>query len=144
MDRQGSNKDALRMTAAPHDDTRVVVLKQVKKTYATGASEQTPVLRGIDLSIRSGEFVSIMGPSGSGKSTLLNLISALDTPSSGSIVIDGQDISLLSDDQLTLFRRDKVGLVFQFFNLLPTLNAIGNVLLPVMLERRAAARDQQR
>jgi putative ABC transport system ATP-binding protein len=96
------------------------------------------------LSVQRGEFVSIMGPSGSGKSTLLNLISALDTPTAGTIRIDGDDVSKLDDDALTLFRRRRIGLVFQFFNLLPTLNALDNVLLPVMLERRVRATDRAR
>ena len=101
-------------------------------------------LRGVDLSIAAGEFVSIMGPSGSGKSTLLNLVSALDVPSTGDIAIDGQSIAALDDDALTLFRRRKIGLVFQFFNLLPTLNALDNVLLPLMLEGRTNDLDRQR
>jgi putative ABC transport system ATP-binding protein len=83
-----------------------------------------------------------MGPSGSGKSTLLNLVSALDVPSSGNILIAGKNVSHMSDDALTLFRRRTVGLVFQFFNLLPTLSALDNILLPVMLERRATKDDR--
>jgi putative ABC transport system ATP-binding protein len=84
-----------------------------------------------------------MGPSGSGKSSLLNLISALDVPSAGRIIIDGADISRLDDDALTLFRRQKIGLVFQFFNLLPTLDALDNVLLPVMIDRKLRAADRE-
>jgi putative ABC transport system ATP-binding protein len=100
-------------------------------------------LRSIDLEIAAGEFTSIMGPSGSGKTTLLNLISALDVPTHGRIIIDGQDIAAHDDDALTLFRRRKIGLIFQFFNLLPTLNAFDNVLLPVMLERKATKGDRE-
>jgi putative ABC transport system ATP-binding protein len=120
----------------------MISLKTVHKTYGEGAV-RVEALKGIDLEIKAGEFASVMGPSGSGKSTLLNLVSALDVPTAGTITIEGQDISLLSDDELTLFRRRKIGLIFQFFNLLPTLDALDNVLLPVMLERRATAADRQ-
>jgi putative ABC transport system ATP-binding protein len=85
-----------------------------------------------------------MGPSGSGKSTLLNLISALDTPTSGSIELDGENTAHLDDDALTLFRRRRIGLVFQFFNLLPTLNALDNVMLPLLLERKPTEADLRR
>ena len=121
----------------------MIELRAVTKTYGTGAS-RVDALRGVDLAIAAGEFVSIMGPSGSGKSTLLNLVSALDVPSTGNIAIDGQSIATLDDDALTLFRRRTIGLVFQFFNLLPTLNALDNVLLPLMLEGRTNERDRQR
>lgn len=120
----------------------MIDLRSVAKTYGEGAA-LVQALKSVDLSIAAGEFVSIMGPSGSGKSTLLNLVSALDTPSSGRISIDGQDISKLDDDALTLFRRRKIGLIFQFFNLLPTLNALDNVLVPIMLERRASTEDRE-
>jgi putative ABC transport system ATP-binding protein len=120
----------------------MIDLRSVAKTYGQGAA-LVQALKSVDLSISAGEFVSIMGPSGSGKSTLLNLVSALDTPSAGRITIDGQDVSKLDDDALTLFRRRKVGLIFQFFNLLPTLNALDNVLVPVMLERRTTTEDRE-
>ncbi|MFT3927017.1 MAG: ABC transporter ATP-binding protein [Myxococcales bacterium] len=121
----------------------MIELKRVGKSYGEG--EHTVVaLRDLDLSVPAGQFVSIMGASGSGKSTLLNLVSALDAPSSGSIRIDGQDIAHLDDDALTLFRRRKVGLVFQAFNLMPTLTALDNTLLPVMLERRVEDADRRR
>jgi putative ABC transport system ATP-binding protein len=121
----------------------MIELSGVSKVYGDGENQVT-ALAGLDLALSAGQFVSIMGASGSGKSTLLNLMSALDAPSAGSIVIDGEDISRLSDDALTLFRRRKIGLVFQFFNLLPTLNALENTLLPVMLERKLTAADRQR
>ncbi len=119
----------------------ILELSRVEKSFP---QSQVQALRGVDLRIDAGEFVSIMGPSGSGKSTLLNLIAALDTPTSGTIAIDGQNIGTLSDDQLTLLRRTKIGIVFQFFNLLPTLNATDNVLLPVLLGRRASEEDHAR
>lgn len=121
----------------------MIELYDVSKTYGEGESRVT-ALNHLDLTLSKGQFVSIMGASGSGKSTLLNLMSALDAPSEGSIVIDGQDISAMDDDQLTLFRRRRIGLVFQFFNLLPTLNALENTLLPVMLERKVTAQDRER
>jgi len=91
------------------------------------------VLRGVDLEVKKGEVVCVLGPSGSGKSTLLNLVSALDVPTAGTIEIDGQDIGRMDDDAFTLFRRRKIGLIFQFFNLLPTLSAAENVLLPALV-----------
>jgi len=121
----------------------MVRLTAVTKIYGHGVS-RVEALHAVDLHLRPGEFVSVMGPSGSGKSTLLHLVGALDAPTSGTITIDGRDIGQLDDDALTLFRRRTVGLVFQFFNLLPTLDVRENVLLPVMLERRVTAGDRQR
>jgi putative ABC transport system ATP-binding protein len=121
----------------------VIQLEGVIKTHGEGGGKVT-ALQGIDLKVQAGEFVSVMGPSGCGKSTLLNMISALDRATSGKVIIEGQDISQLTDDQLTNFRRQKLGLVFQFFNLMPTLNALDNVLLPVMLERKPAPADHER
>jgi putative ABC transport system ATP-binding protein len=121
----------------------MILLSGVTKAYGEGPA-QVQALRGVSLSIERGEFVSIMGRSGSGKSTLLNLVSALDVPTTGTITIEGQDIAALDDDALTLFRRRKIGLVFQFFNLLPTLDALSNVLLPAMLERKATDADRAR
>src|SRR5438132_2933903 len=92
-------------------------------------------LEDIDLHIEKGQVVAIVGPSGSGKSTLLNLIGGLDRPTSGDIRIDGENLSELSDDDLTRVRRDKIGFVFQFFNLLPTLNCLENVALPLHLRK---------
>jgi putative ABC transport system ATP-binding protein len=121
----------------------MIELTRVSKTYGDGPT-RVDALRDVTLHIAAGEFVSIMGPSGSGKSTLLNLVSALDLPTSGAIRIDGRELGALDDDSLTLFRRQTIGLVFQFFNLLPTLDARDNVLLPLMLERRPTAADQER
>lgn len=121
----------------------MIELRGVVKTFGEGLG-RVEALKGIDLHIAAGQFVSIMGPSGSGKSTLLNLVSALDVPSSGTITINGEDISKLDDDAMTLFRRRNIGLVFQFFNLLPTLNALENTLLPVTIERRPSDADVAR
>jgi putative ABC transport system ATP-binding protein len=105
----------------------------VSRTYAHGAKE-IHALRDISLSIKAGEFLSVMGPSGSGKSTLLNIIGGLDQPTSGEIFIDNRPLHGISDDELTLIRRRRVGFIFQFFNLLPILTAAENVSLPLLLE----------
>jgi putative ABC transport system ATP-binding protein len=121
----------------------MIELRGVTKVYGEGAA-RVQALAGIDLSIGKGEFVSVMGPSGSGKSTLLNLVSALDTPSGGELILDGELTQHMDDDALTAFRRAKIGLVFQFFNLLPALDALQNVLLPVLLDRRETRADEER
>src|SRR6266446_1186432 len=101
-------------------------------------------LEQIDLHIEKGQVVAIVGPSGSGKSTLLNLIGGLDRPTSGEIRIDGENLSELSDDDLTRIRRDKIGFVFQFFNLLPTLNCLENVALPLHLRKWPRKKIEER
>jgi putative ABC transport system ATP-binding protein len=122
--------------------THVLEARGLTKTYDTGGA-QVPALRGIDLAIDMGEFVAIMGPSGCGKSTLLNLLAGLDRPTSGEVWLDGQRIDGLSEAELARLRRRKVGFVFQFFNLLPTLSIGENVELPLRLagrKRREARR----
>jgi len=109
----------------------VIDLAKVSKVF--NGKRQVTALENVDLSIGRGEMVSIIGPSGSGKSTLLNLIGGLDTPTSGQIEIDGSRLSGLPDDDLTRMRRDKIGFIFQFFNLLPTLNCMENVSIPLHL-----------
>jgi len=99
----------------------------LKKSFALGRNVCVPALRGADLAIGKGEFISIIGPSGSGKSTLLNLIGLLDSPSGGTLLLDGQDVSLLGDGRRTAMRAEKIGFVFQTFNLLPALTALENV-----------------
>jgi putative ABC transport system ATP-binding protein len=111
----------------------VIIAKQVKKVYRRGKQE-VRALDGVDLEIKTGEFLGIMGSSGSGKSTLLHLIGALDTPTSGDIIIDGRTLSQASDAELTRLRRSKIGFVFQFFNLLPTMTALENIAFPALLE----------
>jgi putative ABC transport system ATP-binding protein len=111
----------------------MIELKGVTRNYRHGTKD-IQALSNITLSIRTGEFLSVMGPSGSGKSTLLNLIGGLDQPSSGEIFIDRRPLHNISDDELTLIRRRHVGFIFQFFNLLPILTAAENVGLPLLLE----------
>ncbi len=107
----------------------------VKKIYGTGNSQVT-ALAGIDLAVSKGEFVAVCGPSGSGKSTLLHILGTVDKPTEGKVVIDGTDISALSQTRAAIFRRRKVGLVYQFYNLIPTLTAGKNILLPLALDKK--------
>ncbi|RLI74378.1 lipoprotein-releasing system ATP-binding protein LolD [Archaeoglobales archaeon] len=106
-------------------------LENVYKIYRIGKQE-VKALDGISFSIKKGDYISIMGPSGSGKSTLLNLIGCLDKPTEGEIFIDGVNIFSLNDDELTIIRRDRIGFIFQKFNLIPTLTALENVELPMI------------
>jgi len=107
----------------------------VRKSYSQGGNEIT-ALAGVSLEIPKGQFAIIMGPSGSGKSTLLHLMGGLDRPTSGAVLVDERLISTMTDDEVTLFRRTKIGVVFQFFNLMPSLTALENVTLPLFLEGR--------
>jgi len=113
--------------------------RDVKKTYSRG-HQVVEALRGVSLSLERGQFTSIMGPSGSGKSTLLHIVGGLDRPSSGTVKIDGQRIEAFSDDELSSFRRRRLGFIFQFFNLLPTLTALENVALPLLLDGQSITR----
>lgn len=110
--------------------------KTLRKTYTRGHQE-VEALKGVSLQVERGQFVSIMGPSGSGKSTLLHLIGGLDRPSGGEVRLSGEPIQDLSDHDLSAFRRRKLGFIFQFFNLLPTLTALENVALPRLLDGEA-------
>lgn len=113
----------------------MIEIRNVSKLYAHG-EQNIRAVDNISLSIKKGEFLTVMGPSGSGKSTLLNLIGGLDQPSSGEIFIDSRPLHGISDQELTLIRRRRVGFIFQFFNLLPILTAAENVSLPLLLEGR--------
>ncbi|HIQ32124.1 MAG TPA: ABC transporter ATP-binding protein [Methanothermococcus okinawensis] len=121
----------------------MIELRNVTKTYRVGG-EVIYALRNINLKIESGEFVAVMGPSGSGKSTLLNIMGCLDRPDSGEVYIDGMEISHLEEDQLTEIRRDKVGFVFQHFNLIPLLTALENVELPLIFKYRNRLSERER
>jgi putative ABC transport system ATP-binding protein len=115
----------------------------VRKIYRQGDNEVAS-LAGVSLDIPAGAFAAVMGPSGSGKSTLLHLIGGLDRPSSGELLIDGRLIGQMADEEITLFRRTRVGFVFQFFNLLPTLTALENVALPFVLDGRPDSEGRAR
>ncbi len=120
----------------------LVSIRNLTKTYQRGP-EKVEVLHGIDLDIAEGDFVALMGPSGSGKTTLLNLIGGLDTPSSGSIEVAGQRIDQLGSGQLSHWRSQNVGYVFQFYNLMPALTAQKNVELPLLLTKLGAAQRKR-
>jgi putative ABC transport system ATP-binding protein len=115
----------------------------VRKVYRQGKNEII-ALDGVSVDIARGEFAVIMGPSGSGKSTLLHLIGGLDRPTSGELLVDQRLIGQMADEQVTLFRRTRIGFVFQFFNLLPTLTALENITLPFVLDGRPKAEAEQR
>ena len=121
--------------------SNIVEIVNTKKTYMMGEFEVI-ALNGITLNIKKGEFVAIMGPSGSGKTTLLNLIGALDRPTEGNILIEGVDISELDDDELAKLRNQKIGFIFQFFNLISRMTALDNVALPMAFA--GVSRDQRR
>ncbi len=111
----------------------ILNVKNLEKEYDSGEL-RLKALKGVSFQVKLGEFVSLMGPSGSGKSTLLHLIGGLDVPTAGEVEIEGKVLTKLSDDELSRFRRKRLGFIFQFFNLLPTLSAIENVALPRLLD----------
>ncbi len=111
----------------------ILQCENVTKTYKMGQTTVT-ALDGVDLAVEKGEFVAVVGASGSGKSTLLHMLGGVDRPTSGTIKIEDTDISTLSEKQLSVFRRRKVGLIYQFYNLIPTLDVRQNILLPVLLD----------
>ena len=115
----------------------ILKAQDVSKHYKLGQQVTVNALSHVDFSVEPGEFVAIMGPSGSGKSTLLQLLGGMDRPTSGEIVLDGQNMSTLGDRELTLLRRRKIGFIFQFFNLIPTLDTEENILLPVLIDGKS-------
>ena len=110
-----------------------LLTEDLKKIYGSGENE-VRALDGVSLSVEKGEFVAVVGTSGSGKSTLLHMLGGLDRPTSGKVVVDGKDIFSLGDEALTIFRRRKIGFVFQSYNLVPVLGVLENILLPVQLD----------
>jgi putative ABC transport system ATP-binding protein len=115
----------------------LIELEGVVKIYRTGKLEY-PALRGVDLTIDAGQMVAVVGPSGSGKTTIMNMITGIDRPTAGSVVVDGQQIDELSEEQLAVWRGGNVGIVFQFFQLLPTLTAVENAMLPLDFARKGS------
>ena len=126
--------------------SKVIEIRNITRDFPLG-SETVKVLKGIDLDIERGEYVALMGPSGSGKSTLMNLLGCLDTPTSGTYILNGEDVSKMSDDELAEIRNKEIGFVFQTFNLLPRTTALDNVALPMVYagysktERRERAEE---
>jgi len=126
-----------------NDNNHTIRIEELHKIYKIG-NIVVPALNGIDLEIRSGEFVSIMGPSGSGKSTLMNIIGALDIPTSGKYFLDKVDVGKLNDNELAIIRNEKVGFVFQTFNLLSRANVFGNVELPLIYSKDRVINKKQK
>ena len=120
----------------------LIELADVEKVYRTGKLEY-PALRGIDLSIADGDMVAIVGPSGSGKSTIMNMITGIDRPTAGTVTVRGERIDQMSEEQLAVWRGKHVGVVFQFFQLLPTLTALENAMLPLDFARRGSKRERR-
>jgi putative ABC transport system ATP-binding protein len=121
--------------------TPLIELEGVEKVFRTGKLEY-PALRGVDLAIEEGQMVAIVGPSGSGKSTLLNMITGIDRPTAGTVTVDDRRLDDLSEEQLAVWRGANVGIVFQFFQLLPTLTALENATLPLDFSRRGSRRER--
>lgn len=121
----------------------LVELKGITRTYRSAGGVEVFAVRGIDLSIRPGEFIAIMGPSGSGKSTMMNTLGCLDRPTSGSYLLDGQEVAEMSRDQLARIRNQKLGFVFQGFNLLARTSALENVELPLLYKGMKSSRDRR-
>ena len=111
----------------------ILQTKDLRKIYGAGETE-VRALDGVDLTVEKGEFLAVVGTSGSGKSTLLHMLGGLDRPTSGSVVVDGRDLSTLKDEELTVFRRRKIGFVFQAYNLVPVLSVYENIVLPIQLD----------
>ena len=118
----------------------ILETKDLKKIYGAGDTE-VRALDGVNLTVEKGEFVAVVGTSGSGKSTLLHMLGGLDRPTSGTVNVDGREIFALKDEELTIFRRRKIGFVFQNYNLVPVLNVYENIVLPIQLDGRAEDKD---
>ena len=127
---------------SPGTGAPLIVLAGVEKTYYSGRVAFR-ALRGIDLEIRAGEMVAIVGPSGSGKTTIVNLIAGIDRPSAGTVTVNGTQLDLIGEEQLAIWRRANIGMVFQFFQLMPTLSALDNTLLPMELARHGSRRTRE-
>ena len=132
---------ALRQPGSPASTRTLIELAGVEKVYRNGKLEYA-ALRGIDLSIPAGEMVAIVGPSGSGKSTIINMITGIDRPTAGTVTVGGERIDALDEEQLASWRGENVGIVFQFFQLLPTLTALENSVLPLDFARRGSKQER--
>lgn len=119
----------------------ILRVENLCKNYGKG-DNMVRALDGVSFSVDKGEFISIIGPSGSGKSTLLHILGGVDKPTSGAIYMDGQDVYTKNDEQLAIFRRRQVGLIYQFYNLIPVLNVVENISLPVLMDGRAVNQER--
>ena len=118
----------------------ILETKDLRKVYGSGETE-VRALDGVNLTVEKGEFVAVVGTSGSGKSTLLHMLGGLDRPTGGTVTVDGRELSALKDEELTIFRRRKIGFVFQNYNLVPVLNVYENIVLPIQLDGRQPDQD---
>ena len=124
-------------------DMNIIEIKELKKDYLLG-NTIVPALRGVDLAVAEGDFMSIIGPSGSGKTTLLNVIGCIDLATSGSVMVGGREITALSDRQITDIRLNKIGFIFQTFNLIPVLDVMENIEFPLLLMKKPASEARKR
>ena len=118
----------------------ILEIKGLKKVYGAGEA-RVEALKGIDMQVERGEFVAVVGASGSGKTTFLNMVGALDVPTEGQILVDGKELGRLTDDELTVFRRRKIGFIFQQYNLIPMLNVWENIILPLKMDGKRVDKD---
>jgi len=128
--------------SAQNGQESIIEIKDVVKSFPVGDTEIT-ILKGISLQVKKGEFLSIVGPSGNGKSTLLNMITGIDRPSSGEIIVTGQPVHKMSEDKLAAWRGGHVGIIFQFFQMLPALNLLQNVILPMDLANKYSPKERR-
>jgi len=143
IEKKKMRKDIRDEKVAGKDYEHLIVVENLHKTYLLGTTA-VAALRGVDLTIDNGDFIDIMGPSGSGKTTLLNLIGGLDTPTRGKVFLEGSNISMLSDNDLAEIRREKIGFVFQFYNLLPQMTAMENVMVPLHFSGKLSRRGKRK
>jgi putative ABC transport system ATP-binding protein len=143
IEKKKIKRDVKEDKMAGKDYDHLIVVENLHKTYLLGTTA-VAALRGVDLTIDNGEFIDIMGPSGSGKTTLLNLIGGLDTPTRGKIFLEGRNISMLSDNDLAEIRRERIGFVFQFYNLLPQMTAMENVMVPLHFSGKLSRRGKRK
>ena len=129
------------ISANGHNNGSIVEVKNVVKSFPVGDDELT-ILKGISFGVKNGEFVTIMGPSGNGKSTLLNMITGIDHPSSGEVVVTGREVHKMSENQLATWRGEHVGIIFQFFQMLPALSLLQNIILPMDFARKYSTKER--
>lgn len=143
IEKKKMKKEIKQDRMAGKDYEHLIVVENLHKTYLLGTTA-VAALRGVDLTIDNGDFIDIMGPSGSGKTTLLNLIGGLDTPTRGKVFLEGRNISMLSDNDLAEIRRERIGFVFQFYNLLPQMTAMENVMVPLHFSGKLSRRGKRK